>query len=234
VLNPQKTPIENARVKVVGTDLIAVTREDGSYRLWGVPPGRSSLEVRMLGYATGVFPFDVAAGGAIQLPVTLVAIPVALDTIRVGSDAGLTPSMRGFEARRRRGEGHFFTRKDIDQMQARSFTDILRRTPGMMIQTTSGALGASESVRSQRTGGIMGNRACPVLFYVNGAPFPLQQDFTINHFVSPEDVAAVEVYSGASEIPPQFNSSMYNSRCGVVVIWTREGVDPKKLPGASR
>ena len=59
VTTQDKRPIQNARLKVVGTDVIADSREDGSFRLWGIPAGHYSLEVRMLGYSTGLFPFDI-------------------------------------------------------------------------------------------------------------------------------------------------------------------------------
>ena len=65
-------------------------------------------------------------------------------------------------------------------------------------------------------------------FYVNGAPFPLTHDVAINNYVSPDEVAAVEVYTGTSQIPAQFSSSQYNARCGVVVIWTRSSNDPRR------
>jgi hypothetical protein len=222
VTRTDKTPIENARVKVVGTDIIAETRADGSYRLWGIPAGTHSLEVRMLGFATALMPFEISAGAAMEVPVTLVAIATSLDTVRVRSSDGLTPAMRGFEERRRRGGGKFFTMQEISRMQVRTVSDILRRAPGIQIQNVSGVFGPNDAVRSSRTG----NRPCPLLFFVNGSPFPMQPDVTINNYISASDVAAMEVYSGASEVPPQFNSGLSTARCGVVVIWTRSGVDP--------
>jgi hypothetical protein len=38
-------------------------------------------------------------------------------------------------------------------------------------------------------------------------------------------VEGIEVYSGASTIPPQFNTREGTTICGVVLIWTR-------VPGA--
>jgi hypothetical protein len=222
VTRTDNTPIENARVKVVGTDMVAVTRADGSYRVWGIPAGLHSLEVRMLGFSTALLRFELTTGASMQLPVTLVPVATALDTVRVSSSDGLTPAMRGFEERRRRGAGKFFTMQEIARMQVRSVSDILRRAPGIQIQNVGGMFGPSDAVRSARTG----NRPCPLLFFVNGSPFPMQPDVTINNYVAASDVAAMEVYSGASEVPPQFNSGLSTARCGVVVIWTRSGIDP--------
>lgn len=225
VTSMDKRPIQNARLKVVGTDVIGESRTDGTFRLWGIPAGQYKLEVRMLGYSTGMIPFEITSGANIVLPVTLAAVALTLDTVRVSALDGLTPGLRGFEERRSRGVGKFFNQKDIRRMQARSLTDILRRAPGLQIQSVNSVFGMGESVRSQRSGGAMGTRACPILFFINGSPFPLSQDLTINHYISADDVQAIEVYNGTSEIPPQFNSGMYNARCGVVLIWTRSRED---------
>jgi hypothetical protein len=80
-----------------------------------------------------------------------------------------------------------------------------------------GPFGPSYAVQSTRADGVDGGRGCQVLFYVNGIPFPVTSDLEINHYVAPDEVAAVEIYTGASQIPPQFNSSTLNARCGVVV-----------------
>lgn len=223
VTGPNNTPLENARIKVLGTDLKTESKSDGTYRLAGVSEGHHTLEIRALGYTTGKLPFDVQKGGSVELAVSLATAAVALDTVKVSAMDGLTPAMRGFEERRHRGVGKFFTRADIAKMQARNFTDILRRVPGMQIQTVSSVFGSSDAVRSPRIAGGIANRTCPMMFYINGAPFPMNQDYTINQFVSTEDVAAVEVYSGSSEIPPQFNSAMASAPCGVVLIWIRDG-----------
>ncbi len=69
-----------------------------------------------------------------------------------------------------------------------------------------------------------------MLFYVNGTPFPVTGDMSINQYVVPEDILAVEVYSGTSQIPAQFQSNLLNARCGVIVIWTRMGNEDDRPP----
>ena len=150
-------------------------------------------------------------------PVHAQDVAVPLETVKVS--APIIPAhLRDFEERRARGGGRYFTRAQIDKMQPRLVTDILRRVPGFQFQP---ARSDGPSVQTGRTG----TRICPVLYYINGAPFPVGADQTINSFIDSDAVDAIEVYSGSSSIPAQFNSSMYNSRCGVIIIWTRAGID---------
>ena len=88
-------------------------------------------------------------------------------------------------------------------------------------------------VRMNRATGITGARNCPVLFYINGMPFQVTADLSINQYVAPEDVVAIEVYSGSSQIPPEFSANLLNARCGVIVIWTKVGEDTEGPPPSS-
>ena len=88
-------------------------------------------------------------------------------------------------------------------------------------------------VRMNRTTGITGSRNCPVLFYINGMPFQVTGDMSINQFVAPEDVVAIEVYSGSSQVPPEFSANLLNARCGVIVIWTKVGEDSESPPATN-
>lgn len=224
----EKKPLPEARVSVVGTPLVTVSDTDGTFRIVALPSGSQTVEVRMFGYGPSLLLVQIVAGKTATLEVTLSPVAAPLETVNVMADTMIAPGMRGFQERKARGAGKFFTREDIERMQVRLFTDVLRRVPGMQVQRVNSTYGAGYSVQTGRTQGINGGRTCPVLFYVNGAPFPMLGDVPINNFISPEEVAAVEVYTGASQLPPQFNSSMYNSRCGVVVIWTRSSNDPTR------
>ncbi|HEY7684978.1 MAG TPA: carboxypeptidase regulatory-like domain-containing protein [Gemmatimonadales bacterium] len=219
-------PLALAQVSIVGTKLVTLTSLDGNFQIARVPVGIRVIHVGMVGYGAVMFPVEVQAADTVQVRVSLVVAAVALAAIEVeGEGAPFVVAMRGFEERRARGSGHYFNRAEIARMQARSFTDVLRRVPGVLVQPVPGPFETGETVRMSRTIGVMGARACPVLYFVNGSPFPVTGDIQINHYIAPEDVAAVEIYSGTSQIPPQFNSSQHNARCGVIVIWTLSGVD---------
>ena len=80
---------------------------------------------------------------------------------------------------------------------------------------------------------MMRHGGCTPTIYLDGAtiidvpdwmPIGSQSDlvvsfeFDIDQWVSPEDVAGMEVYTGPAQVPVEF--STVGSECGVVVIWT--------------
>jgi hypothetical protein len=213
------TPVAQARVEILGTGLYTVAGADGLFRLAGVPARPHTLDVRMIGYAPLQLAFEIPRGDTLHVKATLSPIPLA--PLEVVSDVPVSPGMRGFEERRSRGPGVFFTREDIVRVQARQFTDILRRVPGVQIRPVSGGLGNNVSVQTRGSN-------CPMLFYLDGSAFPLPGDMPINHYVAPEEVIAIEVYSGSSEVPAQYNSSRFTARCGVILVWTRHGPEGKR------
>jgi len=221
IVSSEKKPLPQARISVVGTALATVADTDGTFRIVALPTGSQSVEVKLIGYATTLIPVQIEAGRDANVEVALTALAVELKTVKVTADPPVLPELRRFAERRARGSGTFFNRAEIDRMEARLFTDILRRVPGMQIETLDGAYGPTYSVQTSRNLGTNGGRSCQMQFFVNGIPFTSAGQLAINHYVTPGEVAAVEVYNGASQIPPEYNSSSNNARCGVVLIWTR-------------
>jgi hypothetical protein len=214
-------PLPNARITLDGADARARSGREGRFQVGGVAAGSHVLGVTALGYKQARVDLEVAAGEVSRMVVTLQVAPLALETLDVDAMEDFPPPLRDFYRRRSRGAGHFFTRQQIEVMQPRVLTDVLRRVPGLQIQNASGPFGSSQSAH---TGRSSGPRTCTIQYYVNGIPFPVAPDIGINTFIRPDEVAGVEVYSGSAEIPAQFNSSQSNSRCGVVAIWTRGAV----------
>jgi iron complex outermembrane receptor protein len=221
VATAARTPLPQAHISVVGTTIRAVADTDGTFRIAALPVGAQTVEVRLIGYTTTSLPVFIESGKEAELQVTLSSIPV-LNAVKItGADTIILPEMREFMLRKARGNGTFLTRDEIDRMEARVLTDVLRRVPGMKLSTREGSFGSIYTVQSARTEGLNGGRGCPMLFYVNGVPFSVSSELEINHYVAPNDVAAMEIYTGASQIPAQFNSITLNAHCGVIVIWTR-------------
>lgn len=220
---PDGTPVAHARIAIGGTSLEAITAVDGGFRIHGVPPRGQTLNVRMLGYTPRALAIEIVAGDTLHIDVMLTPHALPLDTVEVSSDVAVSPGMRGFEQRRQRGPGVFFTRDQIQRMQPRVLTDVLRRVPGVQVRPVRGGMGNNVSVQARGS-------ECPMLFFMNGSTFPLPGDQPINDFVAPEEVIALEVYAGSSEIPAQFNTSRFNSRCGVIVVWTRYGPERRHNP----
>lgn len=217
-------PVADAYVVVTGSGISAVTNAAGLYHLRGIPPGLHHVTVEYLGYRTEEATLQFSAGVPLRHDVELVVAAVRGEPLRAAAIAA-SPQLRGFYERRDRRQGIYFTPTDIDRMQTRQFTDVLRRVPGLQLTAVSGPFGTSYVAQMGRTTGA-GARGCPALFIMNGMPFPVGLDIGIDSFIRPDEVAGIEVYTG-SNMPAQFSGGHPNARCGAVVIWTHSGRTPR-------
>jgi hypothetical protein len=215
--------LRGAEVRVEGAPQGVLTARDGRFRIARVPAGPVVLEIGLMGYRSAALPIEMVADATLTVAVELGVEPVPLEPVEVRARTEMSVELQGFYDRRERGGGHYLTRDEIGRMQSRNLTDILRRVPGVRVEPAQGPMGTSYIVRLARTTGITGGRPCPVMYYVNGMPFSVAHDVGINNFIRADEIAGLEVYSGASRLPPQFHSSPQNARCGVIVIWTYAG-----------
>jgi TonB family protein len=97
-------------------------------------------------------------------------------------------------------------------------TDMLRMVPGLHI-TTSDA--GDSHVR------IRGDNCWPSV-WIDGAPANAAE-FDVD-WVTPADIAGIEIYSSIATVPPEFVDPLGPRLCGTIVIWTRQGEPKKKKP----
>jgi len=186
------------------------TARDGTFTITNIDAaeGTQPLYARRVGYESVTLPIRVQKDRTeFTLDLRMNPLPVRLDDIRV--EGHMAPKrLADFFRRRAQGEGHFLAPWEIDQIPASDVTDILREIPGVFL--TPGAFNSS----------VLLGRGCdrqPRLI-VDG--LELRNYGSLTAVVSHTDVSAVEVYNGASNIPPQFQRALGNG-CGLIVIWTK-------------
>jgi hypothetical protein len=212
--------ISGAELTVEGTSVRGVTDERGEVRFNAVRGGPATIRVRRLGFRPATLDIVVDQRVPATSIVTLSLIPQRLATIVVKGGSNYTGRMAGFYQRRDLGIGHFVSRERLEHDNPSQLTDIFRRLPGVQITSTRFIRNA---IRFRGNGG-----SCWPLVWLDGAPLPTAE-FDLD-FLSPSSIEGIEVYSGISQIPPQFMGSRGLGSCGVIVVWSREGERRAKKP----
>jgi hypothetical protein len=217
VIDDQGRPLPQAHITVGGVPGGAITNDRGDARMSSIPAGNRIVLVSRVGYAFGRVAADFT-GDTVVKSFTLTPQPIELEGITVTSwGRSMRLRQNGYYDRQRQGLGAFMTKDRIDEMRPPRVTNLFRYLRGF---TVIPGPGTSEYVVTSR------GRRCLPQVYIDGllsARTPRDQRDVLE-MVPPGDVEAIEAYSSAAEIPPQYNAT--NSACGVIVIWTRHGEPP--------
>ena len=212
-------PLSNAQVELVGVPGTSTSDERGRYRLGKLPGGSWDARVQRIGFLPTRLAVVLHPNSTTTMTLTLRAATTTLDTVRV--QAHLPDAF----ALRRKAQQYpgatFFSKAAIDSLHASRVTDILRRARGVqLVVTDSGGPPLVQMLRS-RFSDLNHAGICPVEYYVDGVPFDMQN--SPDAYFHPGDIVAIEVYDGASTIPPEYKAG--SSACGVVVIWTHRAAN---------
>jgi hypothetical protein len=204
------------------------TAADGTFRMQLRTPTTVRIEAQRTGYRPALAAaLPVALRETLEVEVRLSAAAVAIEPLRV--TARVQPPRRrsleinGFYDRERQGIGKYVRREDIENRSNQNLAHVLSRVQGTAILYA----GPREYIYFPRNGvptlssgrrGAPRNNCLPRLF-LDGVRVTYDAMNDINAIVNPEQIEALEVFRGASEIPVQYNDN--NSQCGVILIWTR-------------
>jgi hypothetical protein len=233
-------PIPFVSLAVVGGPT-AVSDDSGHFRLVVVHKDRVVFEVKRIGY----MPTRIALvdGGDTTLSVLLLPAARELASVEVKDTRLRPPGLAGFEQRmierqRGAGNGHFFTAKDIEAMQPMRPTQIVENAPSMVVRRTSGD-------RFAIYGKLTSGGDCAATVYLDGIRITGAGDVlmgrdrrgrpvvmrsgdgdgaSVDQFVTPTELAGVEVYARAMVAPVQLQPSDPNAmKCAIVAYWTKHG-----------
>lgn len=245
VYGAERQALANADVSVPELQRRTLTDSLGRFRLQGILPGTHLVITRSIGFRPDsvriFFAVDEALVHDVMLKVAVAELPAL--AIRDTSRRTALARIADFEHRRTAGIGRFVTRDDLETSANRPLGEIIAtRVPGIAVHHSGS--GPEAWAASGRTTGTAkcelcrapaatmmdptdamagAPPACYLDVYVNGT---MVYDstrrmalFNLNSY-RPSEVEGVEVYTGAGQIPVEYNKT--GGTCGVMLVWTRE------------
>lgn len=198
-------PVPAVRVSLNGADPVLTDRE-GRFRISEVHwrSEKNVLECRRIGYSQSSRPVHpIEDASEVTVRIALVRIAVQMEEVVVDGVRMTVPTkLAGFYWRRENAPGEFLTEEDIEHIRAVNIVDVLQVIPGLDV---------AGPIRTFRSGGIC--RMTSV--YFDGILIDIARLVD----VPPEEIAAIEFYSGPARVPLQFNRT--GSMCGALVVWTK-------------
>jgi TonB-dependent starch-binding outer membrane protein SusC len=213
IVNTRGEPLEGARVAVVGTAAVAVTRANGEFSLDSLPAGSQLLNVRKINYTVTEHPVELSTIVMREVEVPMmdlaVVLPGTVTIARYERDlerVGYTARKKGWTS------GYFYDGEQIKTAGA-SFTETMRDKPQLRVVPVD-EWGQRFMITDARsiTGGC-------VNYFVDGMRWYESEPGDIDTYVKPGDVTAIELYTGAN-VPPEFVNTTGDGKCMTLVIWT--------------
>jgi hypothetical protein len=219
VADSNLVPLQAAFVSILGTNIRVGTGPNGRFRITNVPTGAYLIIVKRVGYHPTSGAVDISASDTLRLSYTLEKLRAdELDAVVVSAKSP-TIRMAEFEARRKAGVGEFMTADEITQRNSAFATELFRKFKSVNVSPSHSGPITQYYALSAREGGNPTFGACPMQVYLDQVPLPAP--FNLDLLPPPRDIGAIEVYAGASTIPPQFSG--FDRGCGVILVWTRDG-----------
>lgn len=211
-------PLAGAEVQLAGVaGDVARSDQQGHFRLASLPAGSWDALVQRIAFLPSRKTVVLRPDRTTTASFALRIATNVLDTVHV---RGRRPDAFALQEKARRFPGAtFLSAAAIDSLHAYQVTDILGGIKGVqLVYPDSGGPPLVQMTRTRFTD-LMHAGICPIEYYVDGVPFDMKN--SPDAYFHPGDIAAIEVYDGASNIPPEYKAG--SSACGVVVIWTKQG-----------
>lgn len=137
-----REPIASAQVRIVGSTRGTLTRDDGSFRLTGIPVGEVQLRALRIGYGAQTVTVTVTANAEATADFELSPTATQLDVVTVTASG---------EQQRKRETGNSVAVVPVDSVPkaaVSSFSELLTsRVPGVVVQQSGGTTGTGSRIR---------------------------------------------------------------------------------------
>jgi TonB-linked SusC/RagA family outer membrane protein len=214
------SPISDAQVFIVGTNLGGLTNQDGRYTLRNVPAGAQQLRVIRIGYTETKRPITVAAGQATTLDLALSKSVISLQEV-VTTATGDTRRVEIGNA-----ISNIDAKKVVESTPISTVSDLLNsRAPGVSVQTgTQTGVGSRIRVRGNNSLSLNNDP----IYVIDGVRMTSNQASGFSTGgnrpnrvgdLNPEEIENIEIVKGPSA------ATLYGTDAanGVVVITTKKG-----------
>ena len=214
-------PMSGAQVSIRGLQTGALTGEDGSYSIRGVPTGTHTLVVRLIGFGQRTRQIEVTSGQTTTADFDLREQAIEMEGIVVTGTAG---------GARRREIGNTITQINAEEVQdvpTQQVTDLMQgRISGATILENSGQVGAGSTIRIRGNNSLTSNDP---LIYVDGqridnsssGAFEDEANQSVGFLdnLNPQSIERIEVVKGPSA------TTLYGTEAsgGVIQIFTKSG-----------
>ncbi|MGE0439298.1 MAG: SusC/RagA family TonB-linked outer membrane protein [Gemmatimonadales bacterium] len=217
------TPVEAARVQIVGTPFQVLSNREGVYTLRNVPAGQVTIRVSALGFASATKDLAVAAGQTATLDFTLTQAPYTLEEITTTAIGDTRKAELGNSV------NTIQVAKLAEEAPVKTLADILKaRAPGVQVFSSTGTIGGGQRIRIRGSNSV--SLSNEPLYIVDGVRIESsngsnsfgvggQSPSRVND-INPDEIADIQVLKGPSA------SAIYGTQGsnGVILITTKRGV----------
>ncbi|MDQ2668179.1 MAG: hypothetical protein M3Z05_19585 [Gemmatimonadota bacterium] len=207
--------IRGAAVTIDHTIEAGNTDAAGIVRVPDLLDGGHIIEVVARGYQAYFDNFN--SGANTRQPIQLELLPIpASDTATV---KGQKTAMRvaGFDARRKKGQGRFFSRAQLDSASGRPLANLLKMDAGAFI--VPGPHGESQLGMRSRSSASSPCYAAVVRDGIRIYPFAGASPPDLDKIFA-EQLIGIELYARSATVPTELRDA---ATCGALVLWTRDG-----------
>lgn len=198
----------------------------GTFQVAAIHPGYTSILSAPMSFQSGerlTIRIPIAADGD---PTHQIGV---LEHIRPGEgkrEVKKVSVLDDYNRRKAIGMGLHYEQPQLARSPARTIGAFLQTVPGVRVTDPSSVYSMSLS-RAQGTqaAALMSGAGCRLAWFIDGhrIDIPGRNDALTEGLgsISLDDIAALEIFRGLSEIPSEFAAP--DVRCGAVAVWTRVG-----------